>query len=99
MRDRPHSTPEGKPEYGQKIEQADEGPLQWLPPVIESAYSRLAPREQELPEQEIMDAESLAATRRVSQPGDEYPLRATPFVSQLQPGRGGEILAAITHDF
>ncbi len=51
MKDRPYSTPEGKPEFDQKIEQADEGPLRWLPPVIESAYSRLAPREQELSEQ------------------------------------------------
>src|SRR6266571_3553477 len=99
MKDRPHSTPEGKPESDQKIEQVDEGPLRWLPPVIESAYSRLAPREQELSEQEIVDAESLAATRRVSQPGDEYPLEATPFVSHLQPGRGDEILAAIKHDY
>jgi hypothetical protein len=51
MTTRTSSTTKAKPAYDQKIEQLEEGPRRWLTPVVESTYSRLIPREQELPEQ------------------------------------------------
>ena len=98
MADRTRSTPEREPESDQEIELSDEGPQRWLMPVIESAYSRLIPREQEMSEPEIVHVESLAAIRRVRQPSEEDPLEEAPFASHLQPGRGDEILGVIKHD-
>lgn len=98
MTARTSSTTKAKPTYDHKIE-PDEGPRRWLTPMIESTYSRLIPREQELPEPQIVKAEAAAVARLVKQPVVELPSQPAPLMSLLQPGRGDEVLNVPQRDY
>jgi len=99
MTARTSSTTKAKPTYDHKIEQFEEGPRRWLTPEIESTYSRLIPREQEMPEQQIVEAEAAGVARLVKHPVEKYPPKAAPLMSLLQPGRGDEVLDAPQRDY
>jgi photosystem II stability/assembly factor-like uncharacterized protein len=64
------------------------GPQGWLPPILESAYTRLIPREQaEAEAHENFTGQSTAAAE-----GEEI------YRSRLQPGNGENVFAALSQD-
>jgi hypothetical protein len=63
------------------------GPREWLFPILESAYSKLVPREQ-------AEAEAAAAGEAPAAPAEGV----EGFRSSLQPNRGETVLAAVPHD-
>src|SRR5207253_2374549 len=63
------------------------GPRQWLYPDLESAYTKLVPRE------EAAAGEKIAVRKAAKPPGGAR----VSFKSRLQPGRGEEVLADTPH--
>jgi photosystem II stability/assembly factor-like uncharacterized protein len=83
----------------EKNKRLDEGPRGWQMPRIESAYSRLIPREKESSEEAIAAAESAAVTARAVPLRKKAPPKAGPLISRLQPGRSDEVLGSIPRDY
>ncbi len=75
-------------------EKLDEGPREWLIPVLESAYTRMAPGEEAVDETVAALARAPAKTAR-ARPGSEEAARAG-YRSRLQPGRDETALAYLS---
>jgi len=72
----------------EQVEREDSGPRGWLTPVLESAYSKLVPRDQAPPPLK-------PGTSRVAR----APAKPAPLASRLQPGRGDDVLRKVPRDF
>jgi len=73
---------------------SDDGPRKWLIPVLESAYSKLVPRDQV--ETDKHKAKKLTPSFLKRQ---KLATKRAPLTSNLQPGKGDEVLAEIPRDF
>lgn len=81
---------------GKKVLPSDGGPRKWLIPVLESAYTRLVPRDQE--ETDTVKRTGKKLTQHAFKK-QKLPREPSPLASNLQPGKGGEVLAEIPRDF
>jgi hypothetical protein len=77
-------------------ENLDEGPLEWLLPVLESAYTRMVPKELA----GDAEAETVSAPKKIDKAREEREereeLTTGPYRSRLQPGRDETALAYLS---